>query len=57
MKEKDPFDFERFKAEAMQGLYDGKSLWLLSAVNEASVRINDGWRTGKPLERRESFGQ
>jgi len=26
MKEKDPFDFERFKAEAMQGLYEGKSL-------------------------------
>lgn len=26
MKEKDPFDFERFKAEAIQGLYEGKSL-------------------------------
>jgi len=26
MKEKDPFDFERFKAETMQGLYEGKSL-------------------------------
>ncbi len=26
MKEKAPFDFERFKAEAMQGLYEGKSL-------------------------------
>jgi hypothetical protein len=26
MKEKDPFGFERFNAEAMQGLYNGKSL-------------------------------
>ncbi|GEJ45956.1 hypothetical protein CRS_25640 [Chryseobacterium sp. ON_d1] len=26
MKEKTPFDFERFKEEAMQGLYNGKSL-------------------------------
>jgi putative transposase len=26
MKEKTPFDFERFKDEAMQGLYNGKSL-------------------------------
>ncbi|MEJ5052794.1 hypothetical protein WH223_00725 [Sphingobacterium sp. MYb382] len=26
MKDKTPFDFERFKEEAMQGLYEGKSL-------------------------------
>ena len=26
MKEKTPFDFERFKSEAIQGIYDGKSL-------------------------------
>ena len=26
MKKKTPFDFERFKEEAMQGLYNGKNL-------------------------------
>lgn len=49
MKEKDPFDFSL--VFVFKGTQEG------FAVNEASVGINDGWRTGKPLERRESFGQ
>ncbi len=61
MKEKDPFDFERFKAEAMQGLYEGKSLspndGVLAPLMKHLLESMIGWRIGKPFERRESFGQ
>ncbi|MDR6489902.1 transposase-like protein [Chryseobacterium vietnamense] len=65
MKEKDPFDFERFKAEAIQGLYEGKSLspnefiremyameisaTEISRITESVLPAVNEWRS-RPLE-------
>jgi len=47
MKEKIPFDFERFKQEAMEGLYAGKKAGgtdgVFCAADETPVGIHARW--------------
>lgn len=52
MKKEEGFDFERFKQEAMDGLYAGKKFGGTDGVVAPLlkyIRVDVGWRVGGPF--------